>query len=230
VQTTKKIIESFPSYAISSSGKVYRDREGRLSPLNPAVKSGHPVVTLTRHGVLGLETCVVKVERIVALMFLSQKNPTTERKLIHKNGDREDCSVDNLRWGTLEEAQKIHRRKGKPRGRSGPRPKDFTETFQRILDMLAENDGLGNYLSAGEITKRLSVSRSTVHRWLAELAAEKYIRAIDSDTAGMPRNMYGREAIYYRCLDREYFRNEPEPVDPEMEERLRQIAARIQTA
>ncbi|HEX6333649.1 MAG TPA: NUMOD4 domain-containing protein [Flavisolibacter sp.] len=88
-------------YAVSSLGRVasYKDdvlKDGKL--LNGSLTTGYRTLNLHRPGHKG----TLYIHRELARLFL--KKPTTRhRYVIHKNHDKLDNNIRNLKWATLEE-------------------------------------------------------------------------------------------------------------------------------
>lgn len=96
-----KIIEGYASrYSVSSMGRV-RNCKGMIlkQGLN---SSGYRNVPLSLHGTQKR----VLVHRLVATAFLEKKQCDAE--VNHKNGVKEDNSVDNLEW-TTKRANHLHK-------------------------------------------------------------------------------------------------------------------------
>ena len=88
-------------YAVSSSGRIasYKEdvvKDGKL--LNGSLTTGYRTLNLHRPGHKG----TLYIHRELAKLFLPR--PTARHKyVIHKNHDKLDNSVKNLKWATLEE-------------------------------------------------------------------------------------------------------------------------------
>lgn len=85
-------IEGFPDYSVNPLGQVRRDSTGRL--LVPRYNQyGVPYVGLMRNW----EQCSRSLPRLVALAFLPRPSDIFDTP-IQIDGDRTNCSVDNLMW------------------------------------------------------------------------------------------------------------------------------------
>lgn len=87
-----KEIDNFYGYSVSSLGQVRNDKTGRILRIR-LNREGIPYVGLMRDGV----QYVRELPRLVAKMFLPASSTIFDTP-INKNGDRKDCSVDNLVW------------------------------------------------------------------------------------------------------------------------------------
>ena len=88
-------------YAVSSSGRIASYKEDVLEDgklLNGSLTTGYRTLNLHRPGHKG----TLYIHRELAKLFLPR--PSAKHKyLIHKNHDKLDNSVKNLKWATLEE-------------------------------------------------------------------------------------------------------------------------------
>jgi hypothetical protein len=88
-------------YALSSAGRIasYREdilQDGKL--LNGSLTTGYRTLNLHRPGNQG----TLYIHREIAKIFLDRPSPK-HKFVIHKNHDKLDNSVKNLKWATLEE-------------------------------------------------------------------------------------------------------------------------------
>jgi hypothetical protein len=91
-----KKIPSFPNYSISSLGKVIDDKKHKQ--LKESVdKDGYYTVNLSNKG----KRETFNVHRLVGQEFIPNKNHLAV--LDHKNNNRLDDRVSNLRWATYDE-------------------------------------------------------------------------------------------------------------------------------
>lgn len=87
-----KPIEGFEVYSVSSHGRIRNETTGLLR-MTSRNKSGVVTVVLQKDG----RAYGRSVHKLVAQAFLRQA-PTDSHVPSHKNGNKEDCSVDNLEW------------------------------------------------------------------------------------------------------------------------------------
>lgn len=88
-------------YALSSNGRIasYKEdvlKDGKL--LNGSLTTGYRTLNLHRPGNQG----TLYIHREIAKLFLNRPSPK-HKFVIHKNHDKLDNSVKNLKWSTLEE-------------------------------------------------------------------------------------------------------------------------------
>ena len=99
METRIKIIEGFPSYRVSSDGRVFSTQkwnDGNFRELKQEIVQGYRYVTLTTSGGTKKK---ISVHRLVAKAFLSEpENPSWEVR--HLDGTRFNNDVSNLAWGS----------------------------------------------------------------------------------------------------------------------------------
>jgi len=88
-------------YAVSSLGRIasYKEdvlKDGKL--LNGSLTTGYRTLNLHRPGHKG----TLYIHRELAKLFLKKPSPR-HKYVIHKNHDKLDNNIRNLRWATLEE-------------------------------------------------------------------------------------------------------------------------------
>lgn len=96
-------VVGFPDYEVSENGTVKRvkpDHWGRISgnPLKPALVNGYPMVRLSHNKKM---TCLY-VHSLVAKAFIGEQ-PTPNHEVAHRDGNRADPSLKNIRWATAKE-------------------------------------------------------------------------------------------------------------------------------
>lgn len=91
-----KLINDYNNYSVSNLGRVRNDKTGRIlkCSLN---KDGYLFVGLSKNGIVKF----FKIHRLVGIHFL----PNLENKetIDHRNQEKLDNSVFNLRWATKSE-------------------------------------------------------------------------------------------------------------------------------
>ena len=91
-------IENYPNYLIYPDGRVYSKYSDKF--LRPGLGNrGYYTVDLWNHGEVKVKT----VHRLVAMHYIP--NPENKPQVDHKNRDRLDNRVENLRWATISENQ-----------------------------------------------------------------------------------------------------------------------------
>ena len=91
-----KFIKGYEKYMISDLGRVFSIKSHRF--LKPGIDgNGYYMVDLHNIGIR--KTC--KIHRLLGLHFL--ENPENKKCIDHKNGNRKDNTINNLRWATLNE-------------------------------------------------------------------------------------------------------------------------------
>lgn len=86
-------IAAFPDYDVSNLGRVKNTKYDRI--LAPSVNShGHAKVKLMGYGRANTR----QINHLVALLFLEPPSREDFISVIHLNGDKADCRVENLMW------------------------------------------------------------------------------------------------------------------------------------
>ncbi len=97
-------------YALSTAGRIASYRENILEDgklLNGSLTTGYRTLNLHRPGNQG----TLYIHREIAKIFLKRPSPK-HKFVIHKNHNKLDNSVKNLKWATLEEM--IEHQQGSP--------------------------------------------------------------------------------------------------------------------
>lgn len=98
-----KVSPSFPNYAISSYGRVKRLTSSTCAKAgtirrNQKSRDGYSVVALVKDG----KTSYCRIARLVCEAFLGEP-PSSRHQAAHKDADRTNDNLSNLRWATPEE-------------------------------------------------------------------------------------------------------------------------------
>jgi hypothetical protein len=89
-------IPNYPNYEVSNLGNVRQKLKNKILKGSPD-KAGYLRVSLCDDSIVK----VTKIHRIVAEVFL--ENPDNKNQVDHINNDKNDNSVNNLRWCTSQE-------------------------------------------------------------------------------------------------------------------------------
>ena len=140
-----KTIDEFPNYLISNQGDVKNKRTGYTK--KPSVgKRGYVVFSMNKEGKLYLRTQHIMLART----FIP--NPLNKPCVNHKDGNKQNNSIDNLEWVTAKE-NLIHAR------RTGLHKSDGDKrTAQYTLD----GKLVAIYKSASEAARRLGIEVSGI--------------------------------------------------------------------
>lgn len=144
-----KPISGFPSYQVSSHGRI---KSGRRI-LKPATTAGYLHVSLSKGG----KSTTARVHVIVCATFWGEA-PFDGAIVAHNDGNRKNCRADNLRWASARENQADSKRHLTRRHGSGVFGAKLKENDIPIIRAR---------ISAGEkyspIADDFSVSVSTIH-------------------------------------------------------------------
>ena len=99
METKVKVIKDYPSYLISSDGKVYSTKSNRYIKQHKHHK-GYAIVRLSYEG----KRKNVRVHRLIAKAFIP--NPNNYPIVRHLNDNKEDNRMCNLAWGTNSDNMK----------------------------------------------------------------------------------------------------------------------------
>src|SRR4051794_39234575 len=94
VEVEWRPIEGFPGYSVSTLGQVRKDSTLRVMHVRKN-EFGVPYVGMMRDG--ARHQTVRSLPRLVAQTFIPQRNPNFDTP-INLDGNRLNCSVDNLEW------------------------------------------------------------------------------------------------------------------------------------
>lgn len=152
-------------YAVSSQGRIASFREEVLEDgklLNGSITTGYRTLNLHRPDNKG----TLYIHREIAKLFLPK--PSTKHKyVIHKNHNKLDNHIKNLKWATLEEMI-AHQQKSPAKIAYKERQANRTvglkltaAQVRRIKDMLSSDK---RKLTIKQIADKYSVSEMTLYR------------------------------------------------------------------
>lgn len=101
-----KKIEQCKCYSINENGEVRNDRNGRIKKATVCKCNGYKYVDLWENN----KSHKITVHRLLAEAFIP--NPENKKTVDHKDGDRTNNSLDNLRWATYSENNSRFNTKG----------------------------------------------------------------------------------------------------------------------
>ena len=156
-----KEIKNWPGYEVSDVGRVRcwnpRNRNAKI-PIEPRIvggwvcpTNGYPFVALSKNG----EAIQFPVHFLVLTNFISERPKDMEAR--HLDGDKLNCRLSNLKWGTPKENQAdrfIHLTDN--RGERHSLSKLSKGKVLEIKQMLA------NGVSQSKISRKFCVSRSAI--------------------------------------------------------------------
>ena len=90
-------IQRNPNYSINEFGEVRNDITGRIKKAYVNKNNGYFTVDLYKEN----KSTKVTVHRLIAEAFIP--NPENKPTIDHKDGNRQNNSIENLRWATYSE-------------------------------------------------------------------------------------------------------------------------------
>src|SRR6187402_1938565 len=152
-------------YALSSNGRVASYAEsvtddGKL--LNGSLTTGYKTLNLHRPGNNG----TLYIHREIARLFL--KKPSTKHKyVIHKNHNKLDNTIKNLKWATLDEM--IEHQQGSPakiayKKRQANREVGLKLTAVQVKKIKDSLNNKNRRLTIKQLADKYNVSEMTMYR------------------------------------------------------------------
>jgi hypothetical protein len=152
-------------YAVSSSGRIasFKDdvlEDGKL--LNGSLTTGYRTLNLHRPGHKG----TLYIHRELAKLFLQKPSPKY-RFVIHKNHNKLDNSVKNLKWATLEEM--IEHQQGSPakiayKKKQANREVGLKLTASQVKKIKDQLNNKNRRLTIKQLADKYDVSEMTMYR------------------------------------------------------------------
>ncbi len=140
-----KVIEDFENYEVSNLGNVRNKQTKKI--LKPCdSKKGYKLLSLSKNG----KWCTKQVHRIVAQAFIP--NPHNKPIVDHKDNDRTNNKVENLRWCSSEE-NSWNRKSSNPLGKGisyWPSPDKSWAEFRATIYHKGINYDLGDFWTQEE--------------------------------------------------------------------------------
>lgn len=152
-------------YALSSAGRMASFKEdlnedGKL--LNGSLTTGYRTLNLHRPGHKG----TLYIHRELARLFLPK--PTGKQQfVIHKNHNKLDNDIKNLKWATLEEM--IEHQQGSPakiayKEKQATRTRGLKLTAVQVRKIKAELSSKKRILTIRQLAEKYGVSEMTMYR------------------------------------------------------------------
>jgi hypothetical protein len=152
-------------YAVSSAGRIasFKDdvlEDGKL--LNGSLTTGYRTLNLHRPGHKG----TLYIHRELAKLFLQRPSPKY-RFVIHKNHNKLDNSVKNLKWATLEEM--IEHQQGSPakiayKKKQANREVGLKLTASQVKKIKDQLNNKNRRLTIKQLADKYEVSEMTMYR------------------------------------------------------------------
>lgn len=142
-----------PGYEVSTEGgvrRVFDDGGFRTLKANVGGR-GYPVVSLR----VGGKTVTKTIHRMVAFAFVGPQ-PSPKHEVCHNDGNKLNCKVGNIRWGTKEDNAADRLRHG------------IDQRGAKNVDAKLTNDDVvvirSSRLTNTELARAYSVSRATIRK------------------------------------------------------------------
>jgi hypothetical protein len=152
-------------YALSSSGRIASFKEDVLEDgklLNGSLTTGYRTLNLHRPGKKG----TLYIHRELARLFLDRPSPR-HKFVIHKNHNKLDNSVKNLKWATLEEMV-VHQQKSPAKLAYKERQANRNTGLKLTINQVKKiKEVLGNEnrrITIKQLAEKYSVSEMTLYR------------------------------------------------------------------
>lgn len=137
-------IKEFPNYEINELAMV-RNKKTNQIKANSVGKRGYWVISLRKDGKMYLRT----IHTLLAKAFIP--NPENKPQVNHIDGNKLNCSLDNLEWATNKENTNHARRMGLHKS-------DGDKTVVQIKDGII----VAEYKSASEASRRTGIGRGNI--------------------------------------------------------------------
>lgn len=161
-----KDIPNFNGYQASCQGRIFSQKRNKVLKTNKNEK-GYLRVNLSVNG----KRTSQRVNRLIAMTFLD--NPDNLPEVNHKNGNKEDNTVNNLEWCThLYNMQEAYKNNQIP-----PRKANKTSfTPKQVLKYDLDNNLLNKYNTLSEASKLNNINPQTLSRYcLNQRKSKDYI-------------------------------------------------------
>ena len=152
-------------YALSSLGRIASYRENVLEDgklLNGSLTTGYRTLNLHRPGNQG----TLYIHREIAKIFLKRPSPR-HKFVIHKNHNKLDNSLKNLKWATLEEM--IEHQQGSPakiayKKKQANREVGLKLTAKQVRRIKEALNNKNRRLTIKQLADKYEVSEMTMYR------------------------------------------------------------------
>ena len=152
-------------YALSTNGRIasYKEnihKDGKL--LNGSLTTGYRTLNLHRPGSKG----TLYIHREMAKLFLKKPSPRF-KYVIHKNHDKLDNSLKNLKWATLEEM--IEHQQGSPakiayKEKQANRKVGLKLTATQVRKIKDQLNNANRRMTIKQMAEKYEVSEMTLYR------------------------------------------------------------------
>jgi hypothetical protein len=153
------------NYAISSTGRIASFREDVLKDgklLNGSLTTGYRTLNLHRPGHKG----TLYIHRELAKLFL-KKPSIKHRFVIHKNHDKLDNNIKNLKWATLDEMI-LHQQKSPAKLaykiRQANRNTGLKLTISQVKKIKDQLNNKNRRITIKQLAEKYNVSEMTMYR------------------------------------------------------------------
>lgn len=156
-------------YQVSNLGKVrsldrYKYQKGRYGQMRRFYKGKILKLSKDKYGYLTVKLChkiFYKVHRLVAQTFL--ENPKNKYTVNHKDGNKQNNSVDNLEWATVKENVQHAYRTGLTKSSMIGKKGELSNNF-RVRVQIDKRTGklIGEYSGAAEAERITGIKAQNI--------------------------------------------------------------------
>lgn len=126
-------------YSIGTDGSVWSKRSSKFISIR-LDRYGYPRVNLYE----GTKLHTATIHRLITLAYIENDNPKVKKEVNHKDGNKQNNSIDNLEWVTSSENQRHAFDTGLQKGMKGESngmAKNKEEDVIKVCEMLLEGKG-----------------------------------------------------------------------------------------